>query len=112
MDDLGKDPMNSLEKLEQALAATGSIEPEDEQTARMLQLLQLAQPMIGGLIPDTPQALDAQLLGISEWLLGLVSDNIVLAPEIGDAMKHVSGAKEQVAAGNGYVDGVVAGMPR
>lgn len=67
--------MNSLEKLEQALQGAGSIEPQDEETARMLQALQLVRPMIGSMIPDTAQRLDGQLLAIVEWLLELLSDN-------------------------------------
>ncbi|HET7120296.1 MAG TPA: hypothetical protein VFI17_03470 [Solirubrobacterales bacterium] len=66
--------MNSLEKLDQALAGAEGVQPEDEQTARMLQMLGMAKPMLSALIPDTPEELDAQLLGIVRWLLSLYSD--------------------------------------
>jgi hypothetical protein len=71
----GKDTMNSLEKLDQALAGAAEVQPEDEQTARMLQTLGMAKPLLGGVIPDTPEELDEQLINIVRWLLGLYSDS-------------------------------------
>lgn len=100
--------MDSLQKLEQALEGAGSIEPADEQTARMLQVLQMTKPMLASMIPDTPQALDAQLLGLVEWLLGIVSDNPRGLGSIELVLNEIGGLRREVGEGIGYdVDGAL-----
>lgn len=67
--------MNSLEKLELALANTRNLVAETEEAARQLQMLQMVAPMVRPMIPDTPEAFDEQLLGMTRFLLGLRSDD-------------------------------------
>lgn len=74
--------MNSLEKLADLVAGTSDIVPEDEEQARLVQMLQLAGPFIGELIPDTPEDLDALLLGLLGWTVQLRSDDADPAPAI------------------------------
>lgn len=72
--------MDSLEKLNRLLAGTGDLVPEDEEQARLLQMLQMAGPFIGGLIPETAEEFDALLLGLTRWTIDLRSDDADPAP--------------------------------
>jgi hypothetical protein len=67
--------MNSLEKLQELLAGTSDIVPEDEEQARLVQMLQMAGPFLGELIPKTAEELDNLLLGLLGWTIQLRSDD-------------------------------------
>lgn len=74
--------MDSLEKLNAQMKGTGDMVPETEEDARLLQMLQVAAPFAGSLIPATAEALDQQLLGLAKWALMLRSDEAEPAPAI------------------------------
>jgi hypothetical protein len=67
--------MNSLEKLHHALRGTLGFEPADEGTARLMQMLQLAGPLVGDVVPSDPAEFDAMLTGVAVWALSLRSDD-------------------------------------
>ena len=67
--------MDSLEKLNHLLSGTSDLVPEDEEQAKLMQLLQLAGPFLGELIPRTAEELDALLLGLLGWTVQLRSDD-------------------------------------
>jgi hypothetical protein len=72
--------MDSLEKLQGLLAGTTEIVPEDEEQAKYIQMLQMAGPFLGELIPKTAEELDSLLLGLLGWTIQLRSDDADPAP--------------------------------
>jgi hypothetical protein len=74
--------MNSLEKLNQLLQGTSELEPENEEQARLMQMFQVAGPMLGNFIPESPEAFDDLLLGLTRWSLQLRSDDADPAPAV------------------------------
>ena len=68
--------MNSLEKLAALLRGTYEYEPPDEGTARLMQMLQVAGPMVAAQLPDTPEEFDAMLDGVAEFARSLKSDEV------------------------------------
>ena len=75
--------MDSLEKLNRTLLGANQMEPDDEHAARLLQLLQLAGPMLGTVIPDTAEEFDQQLIAIARMALEMRSDDAELGEILG-----------------------------
>jgi hypothetical protein len=71
-------PMTSREKVDQAIAAARDAQPQTEQEAMLAQMLQVAGPMVGPMIPQDPVELDDQILRLAKWLVSMRSDDAEL----------------------------------
>jgi hypothetical protein len=92
--------MDSLEKLRAAIAGTSTATPDDEGTARLIQTLQVAGPILGELIPDTAEELDQAILGIATWMLSMRSDDspaYFVAAEDGSTTGELNAARARLA---------------
>lgn len=67
--------MNSREKLDARLQDVQNTEPENEQKAMLAQMVQVALPFVGPMIPEDPDELDGQILTLMKWLAGMRSDD-------------------------------------
>lgn len=94
--------MNSLEKLNEVLTGTGDLVPEDEEQAKLMQMLQMAAPFIGQLIPETAEEFDAVLLGLTRWTIDLRSDDAEPRPAT-EALAQAFGAIRARAEAAGLV---------
>lgn len=74
--------MDSLEKLNQLVHDAQHTEPESEEAARAAQLMTIALPIIGPMVPEDPGELDDMILKLTGWLLSIRSDDAVPAAEL------------------------------
>jgi hypothetical protein len=103
--------MNSREKLDQRLHEAQTATPETEQEAMVAQLLAVAAPMVGPMIPEDPAELDDSLLRLTKWLLSMRSDDAELeavvfirraaTAEVLEGPADVIGGAEVSGAGGG-----------
>jgi hypothetical protein len=74
--------MNSIEKLAKFQADLTQSEPDDEQSAQLMQLAQMVGPFLGPMLPEDPAELDGYLLKLSAWMLGQRSDDVTPAARV------------------------------
>jgi len=60
---------SSVEKIGELAAMLPELSPDDEQGARILQLLMNLTPHLRVLLPDDPDRLDEMLLVLAKWAL-------------------------------------------
>lgn len=98
MNDPQAPPMNSRQKVDAHIARAKTAQPENEQQAMMAQLLTLAEPMVGTMVPEDPAELDEQLLSLGQWALSMRSDDAPVEAVV------VVRERQAAAAGAGEVE--------
>lgn len=82
-------PRSSVEKLDGLAELVGEIEPDDEETARLLQVAGALAPRLRSILPSDPERLDQMLLVLGSYALALRSDSAEL-PERTEQLLEVA----------------------